>query len=547
MSVTELPTKLVPRQRILLPQVGAYTRTLQVIGRVRPKKGTSAKVLFEKSRDVVLDWLEQKKSVALPSEARKGEPWEWGVDAGARVVLVEATAGLWAMRFDDPDPVVHGRMWRVEVAIAEDPAGNAPVLGCTLSVLVPKGADAPISIPGFVTQLTKQLGLVDDGRLLDGRPWHLRTGADVDKLIALIESQDRGRAVVVVSSPDSGVSYVDVNRIANDLAGVAHVATIDRYTANEIISRFGRSLSVFGDAIRLYRVGFDADIDSPYRHPLFVRDAWQHRLPALAWALKFDATQETLARPDENRDMPSFSRIRRLANDRRAREAIENRQSGGETEALTKALQTLTNDAASWEQLSYEEERKRRDAEDALHEAKQRLWGLQARVRLLEEQLRVASGGTDLAPELPETFDDLEEWADRYVASRVVVTPKAIRAARKSTFFNVPLAYQALYVLATQYWEMRVHGGAALRAQLEQALAELGLELSGVGEAVKIARYADQYKVTYAYATYELNQHVVGSDSRNEQYSLRIYFAWDEDQQLVIVGHLPGHLDNTLT
>jgi len=33
--------------------------------------------------------------------------------------------------------------------------------------------------------------------------------------------------------------------------------------------------------------------------------------------------------------------------------------------------------------------------------------------------------------------------------------------------------------------------------------------------------------------------HLAGSPSRKEQYGLRIFFVWDEEQELVVVGQLP--------
>lgn len=35
--------------------------------------------------------------------------------------------------------------------------------------------------------------------------------------------------------------------------------------------------------------------------------------------------------------------------------------------------------------------------------------------------------------------------------------------------------------------------------------------------------------------------------SRNAARNLRIYFFWDEEDAEIVVGYLPGHLDNRLT
>ena len=38
-----------------------------------------------------------------------------------------------------------------------------------------------------------------------------------------------------------------------------------------------------------------------------------------------------------------------------------------------------------------------------------------------------------------------------------------------------------------------------------------------------------------------------GGNTRDPTRCLRIYFFWDDDEQQVVVGSLPGHLENRLT
>ena len=529
---------------------GRYTRILQIIGRLPIAPAQSSSEVLIRARDLAIDWLARKKRLPLTAEATAGGSWDYEDDRSSLAAMIESSPGLWAVRLEDPCSEVSGRQWRVELAIAEAGPDEGPALGCTLSVLVPPGVQSTIdpTVPALVRDIARSIGIFDDGRRLDGLVWAVERPAEVDTLLSLLENQERTRAVVIISLPNHGQTFIDSHRLASELAGLAHVVTIGPDVAQTLSQRYGRSLAVFGNAIRLYRTNFDPDIDSFTRHPLFTSDRWSDRANSLHWAIRFDAVQETVARPDEARDMPSFSVIRRVAANRRLQEALK-RPAGSEVnvDEIKRDLENLRDDAQSWQSLAFEEERKRKDAEIALAEARSRLWQYNARIQVLEHE-REQAGIVDLAPtDWPDSFDELSDWCQRYLIGKVVVTGQAVRAARRSAFLEPALAYRALYHLATDYWSMRVDGGSEQQEKCKSAESALGLSRSPVGAALRNHRLEDQYRTTYEGRVYELDQHLAGADSRNQQYCLRVYFAWDPEDQLVIVGHLPTHLDNSLT
>ena len=89
---------------------------------------------------------------------------------------------------------------------------------------------------------------------------------------------------------------------------------------------------------------------------------------------------------------------------------------------------------------------------------------------------------------------------------------------------------------------MRVEGTPAHKRSYEEALKSLQLEDSATGDGVKFA--ADLYSVQYGGARRSLDRHLKGSDSRDRRYGFRLYFFWDDESQIVVVGWLPSHLDN---
>ena len=55
---------------------------------------------------------------------------------------------------------------------------------------------------------------------------------------------------------------------------------------------------------------------------------------------------------------------------------------------------------------------------------------------------------------------------------------------------------------------------------------------------------ADLYSVQYGGSRRPLDRHLKGGISRERRYGFRLYFFWDDESQLVVVGWLPSHLDN---
>ena len=62
-------------------------------------------------------------------------------------------------------------------------------------------------------------------------------------------------------------------------------------------------------------------------------------------------------------------------------------------------------------------------------------------------------------PSYPDSLDDLEGWCEGELDSRVIVLPRAIGAARKSRFVDIPLIYKSLLLLGNEYRDVRMDGG----------------------------------------------------------------------------------------
>lgn len=522
-----------------------FHRILQVIGRLDPQPDADP---LERARALVVEWL-RRKNGAFPiadAQATGTPPAEFEVEDSTRSLFIESAPGLWAVRLNDPCAQVDGRQWRVELVLVDMKDGLGPAFGCTLSVLVPSGNDGMVGTPGkpaVIGKIAQTLGLSDGGFRLDGTVWDVDRPADVDRLVAFIESPMRKVPVVAVSTPRQGEVYVDAAKIAKGLAGLALVVVLSADAAQEVTDRYGRALGVFGNALRMYRVGFDADIDSWQRHPLYIAPQWGRRVAALERNLKLDAMDDSVSTRDENRDLPSFSFIRRVASEQRVKALAASAGASADVSGLEAEISRLQREAADWEKMALDEEKNAKLAIDARNQTKARLNQFTARIDELEAKLAVL--GEQAREPNPDSFDELGDWAARNLSGHLVVTPKALRAAQRSHHEDVSHVYNCVYFLGTTYRAMR--RGQVAKGECEQAMAALGVRVTLTGKAVETAKFEGEYSTMWEGERYKLNMHLAGSPSRKEQYGLRIYFAWDEEQELVVVGQLPEHLTNSLS
>ena len=159
----------------------------------------------------------------------------------------------------------------------------------------------------------------------------------------------------------------------------------------------------------------------------------------------------------------------------------------------------------------------------------------------------------DLMPSLPATLDEFENWAAQFYTGRLLIHPRAIRGAKKSRFLDAGLIYASISVLGTEYRNARLakHGDqVAAQAALDSRLQELGVELSPSITETAAGREGKTYYVTYPLESNTeklLNFHLTKGIARDERYCLRIYFFWDENCKLVVIGWLPSHLDTAAT
>lgn len=522
----------------------------QVIVRLAAQKDTD---IFASTVDSTLRWMNKRAGRALPRNAWQRQSFELS-DVGAQHVTAVSLdkPKYWAARLDDADKNVPMRKWVTEVGVGID--DNGDVLFGTRLICVTRGVDEPYepSVPGFIKSIFNSTRVFLDGKEVESEPKIVKSENDVYDLVALLEKKDRQGEVIVFSLPDGSINKEEAlsapKEISQRLRGIAHVFVITGPASFELTDRVGRELSVFRQAIRVYRPGFTSWLSQPGDHPLImptrIRD-WDGGDPEFQrWLVQKSIIASVRGRRRED-ILPSFDNVRQLA----AKIERENLKTSGGTDSELMLLYKQDNERLERELKEQKElhdglldaaEVERDAAIQDANAAKSKLLERLHRIRALEEKLTQALGHTEQV--IPTSLDNFEDWCHENLAGAVELAGRAFQGVRNSEYHDPQLIYRALLLLKNYYIPMRVDSSPENRQAYENALRELQLEDSLTGDGVKYA--ADQYSVQYGSRRISLDRHLKSGNSRDRRYCFRAYFFWNEEEQVVVVGWLPSHLDN---
>lgn len=521
-------------------------------------KAVSGEDRYAKTVDEILRWMNRRAGVKLPAEAwdrRSFDLSDVGSQRTAAVLIPEPK--YWAARLDDACKVVPMRTWVTEIGVGALEDGDQ-LFGVRL-MCVSRGSDEPFdrSVPGFVRQILSHGPSELDGHPVRLSPRLVSTQDEVIDLVRFLEDPNRLSEVVVISLPENSQDISDAaisaTSLQEKLLGVAHVYVLTGRASYWLTEHVGRELSVFRSAIRTYRPGFIAWLAEPSHHPVVLAQRimlWHEKGPAaftiwLANAVLFSSVRNS----DREMRVPSFNGARQAAA-RFERTQIE--EAGG-SDAELMALYKEDNEKLRSELkeqkeihdglLAAADGERQAAVEDAALARSQSLQRAH-RVRVLEDRLSKVSATPEINV-LPDTLDGFEDWCAENLSGSVELVNRAYQGVRKSDFHDPTLIYQALILLRDFYVPMRIEGTPERREAYLSALASLQLEDSLTGDGTKYD--SDTYSVAYGGAKRLLDRHLKGSNSRDRRFGFRIYFFWDEEGQVVVVGWLPSHLQNRLS
>ena len=514
---------------------------------------------FASAVGTVVSWIDSRAGRPLPKEAWDGTSFELeevGAQRAEAVALDDPR--YWAARIDDADRNIPQRTWVTEVGVGVD-GNDDDVLFGTRLICVSRTSDTPFerSIPGFVRQVIEDGHATIDGIPITIKPRVVATNKDVNDFVELLVNPARRCPVVALALPEgstdiaqTAVSALEIHRRT---LGAAHVFTVTSPASFALSDRVGREFSVYRQAVRTYQPRFNPYQDQPFRHPLSFAEriaSWEGGGAAayetflvgqvLSRSVAFGALEE---------ELPPLTTVRQVAA-RLQRERV--REAGASDrdllELADREIETLHQESEqqkeTYDGLLQVAEEERDQARQAEQEFRQQIYGLRVRIDSLQEQIR-AKGAIGADQPIPTGLDDFENWCRTNLAGSVLLHNRAFQGIKKSVYEDPQLIYRALLLLRDAYVPMRREGGIERKRAFEEACGDLQIEESATGEAR--GENKDQYTVLYAGSPRPLERHLKRGTSHDPRYCFRLYFFWDDEEEQVVVGWLPSHLDNRLT
>lgn len=560
--VIENPSTAVIRSGRLSSNLeGPRVRPISQVLLTCSSEATDAGHVADEIRRVVLRWIRGKAGRSLPQPAWDGDPFNLA-HVGAQRAEATRVDGYWSARADDQDKTVARRTWVTDVTLATE---SDRVLFGTRLFAVTHGEDVPMSrsLPYLVRDVVNSVDCYIDGRKIESQrighriniqPWVINSESEVESLVSFLTDPSRKLPVCVFSLPEWSTSPNDTalntEPVLNGTVGVAHVAMLTGPASHLLTESIGREWSVFRSAVRTYWPKIDLDTSDPFQHLLTTlpkMEGWEGGPDGFGKVLIESLLRSTVSYRYVEDVLPTYARVRQMRREQVRQVELEGDIS--EHERLEQARQDYDDLQQQFEEEKDElygfvsdAENERNQLKGQLADAREQIKSLNARIY----HLRSSQSGNDTSmteeTEIPADLESLEGWSKNHLGGTVFLHNRAIRAARKSRFENVPLAYKALILLRDYYAPMKHEGGIDARRAYDDALHQLGLEDSEPFTGTRAAQVGDSYFVEFGGKKRYLERHLKGSNSRDERYGFRLYFFWDDDTDQVVVGSLPSHL-----
>lgn len=509
---------------------------------------------FDKCIYESVKWLASKRRChgIIPDSGFNGAPFNISEQLGAnptRAVRVEHGAhdAIWSARQNFPDIHIPQRNWVTEITVVKT-LGSVS-FGARLTNIT-RGEDAPYthSIPGVALQILSLLSTEKDGFPLSEK---FLPVSDLGDFCALIENKDRTLPVIAVSQASDGGVIPNLQKVEKRLAGTAHLCILSQKDSWSLTQRWGKEWSVFNGALRIYQPNISIENDSPRRHTLFLPENYS-LLYRLEHVLAAEVLPHAFSRSALSDLMPRFDTVRSLFDDRERKKSFET-GSVSSTDQILKLeneIKTLSQDkqqeSDAANELLSESDSRRQDAENSRDIAWAEAHALRCRLQVMDKALK-CSGSlpsyTDLID--PAQFHD---WYLHNIAGQIVILPAAIKETQKhGTREIMPKLAKSLILLKDYYVPMRMKLDGYDRDGFERKCQELEIDedrpMANPNRAKNVIAYTPVYKGQRIF----LDRHIRYKEGYDMRKMFRIYFTWDADGQVVVVGHMPTHLDNDLT
>lgn len=499
------------------------------------------------ARTRVLDWARGKWPGLIPPHAYEGKAFEHD-QAGLRIAATSnADSTLWAFRSEHLDSR-ESRTWVTEALVAD--LGPTDAFGVRNSCSTLSGEAIPASSPRFLRDFIAHHSLLDAGTPVAAMSHFVAESDSFDRFMSLLLSHERSLPVVVLTQLPQSTDYaVDPVKLARDVQGLAHVFCLPPAMTFGLSDQLGKTLSVFHGAVRTYYPGFSGNAE-PWRHHLVFPQRiteWEDESGTGPAAFEQFLSRQlhlfSVGTPAKVEQLPSYFSIRRALLDK------PNKTTDEEIQSLRIEVEVALAAEQAWQNQALES-----DAEARANEEENRCLRAQNLTLANDiKELRKARGEASIP--IPDSYDEVQRWVDSYFADRLFLHSRAIRGLKDAKFENISLVCESLKLLAEAYWPMRANHDPdqrqALSTNWETEIKKLRLEYNPQSIAQnRLGEFRQAYTIDYRIGQSSqqvLGPHLKYGSTKDDRFCMRIYFLWDDDRQLVVIGNLPSHLETRAT
>lgn len=533
-------------------------RAFQLVAKITPSNISNDEA-FDRASTIVYDWARKKFSKIFREMPLKKETLDYK-RTGNEIGIIYEPNKEFIFRATHPDVSVPGRMWITDVELIKIDKDYFFAIKLSVSSLQSCTEEVPFSRPQFVQEIINNVGISDIFTITDQENT-LSTQEDVDKFVQfLADSQRQMPAILLtpcyrIEDAEYKEYIMNASKMAQDLQGVAHIFLINQ-EANEYLTKcIGKEWSAYNGAIRTYYPKLSFKESDYYQHPLLIQQRINIRkcVEKDASLLYMHEIEEYVQRYTlaQNISWENYGiyfyltahqnilRVQREASNQSRQQLINSYEE--QLDQLQKQcdenMSLADSYAKDFEICNNENESQR-----------QLINQLRAQITTLRFQLMNVTGG-ETEKDIPEdkNYDNMSEWVKTHYSDRLILLSRAERNLKDACFEDVTLVYKCLKLLATSYYDYRK--GSINYDQFSDECKKInpGLEESGAITDVSAGMQGDTYYVMYHGKKQKLERHLTKGSNKDKRYCLRIYFFWDEQDQIVVIGDMPHHLDTTAT
>ncbi len=249
------------------------------------------------AREIMLEWLENASKTDLPDEAWSGDAFHHEADKRTftAVRAKEENSETWALRFVEPEEGEVEREWTTEIAIRERPGEDSVFSLRTLAKSTEMKMRVQPRVPGFLEHVAKECTMEQGAAKIEKEPWVIESEYDAANLAEFLVDPDRRTPAFVLTVPeeseDPNVPLLDPVPLTVDTLGIAKVIVLPAEYTWKLTNRFGKRLSVYRGAMRVYLNGFNDRADPEGGHDLFM----PHRMDTPETAAKLGSLLRWMA------------------------------------------------------------------------------------------------------------------------------------------------------------------------------------------------------------------------------------------------------------